>query len=459
MIRFIQITAMILISMQFNLNAQNSINNTRRPNIIFILTDDQRWDALGYADNDVIHTPNMDKLAEEGVYFKNAYVTTPICAASRASIMTGLYERKHGYTFQQAPLSKALIAKSYFALLKEAGYYNGYLGKFGVKFENKLETELFDVYHPYSAGFYYRLTNGGKKHKHLTDIMGEQAIDFIKNAPSNKPFCLTVSYNAPHAEDSSPHQFIYPQDLDTLYKDIVISEAPLSSDQYFNQQPEFVKKGFNRVRWHWRFDTPEKYQTMVKGYYRMISGIDRTIGKIRNELKKSGLADNTIIIFMSDNGYFLGERQFAGKWLMYEASLRVPFILHDSRNSIHKNVDENVLNIDIAPTILDYAGVKLPETIQGISLVKYTTQEHNPVINRDAFLCEHLWDFKNIPASEGIRTKDYKYFRYRDYPNHEEMYDLKNDPLEKINLAGNKEFEKKLIELREKCDNLIDKVK
>ena len=457
-IGIIQITVMILFSMHLKINAQNSINNMKRPNIIFILTDDQRWDALGYAGNDVIHTPNMDKLAGEGVYFKNAFVTTPICAASRASIMTGLYERKHGYTFQQPPLSKELIDKSYFALLKEAGYYNGYLGKFGVKFENKIETKLFDVYHPHSASFYYRLTNGGKKHKHLTNIMGELAIDFIKNAPSDKPFCLTVSYNAPHAEDSSPDQYIYPKDLDTLYNDVVIPEPELGIDKYFNQQPEFVKNGFNRVRWHWRFDTPEKYQKMVKGYYRMISGIDRTIGQIRTELEESGLADNTIIIFISDNGCFLGERQFAGKWLMYEASLRVPLILHDPRNKVHKDVDEIVLNIDIAPTILEYAGVKIPETIQGISLAGYTTEKQNPVIKRDTFLCEHLWNFKNIPASEGIRTKDYKYFRYIDFPEHEELYDLGNDPLEKNNLARNREFEKKLITLREKCNTLIDKV-
>ena len=210
---------------------------------------------------------------------------------------------------------------------------------------------------------------------------------------------------------------------------------------------------------NWRFDTPEKYQRMVKGYYRMISGIDRTIGQIRNELKESGLAENTIIIFISDNGYFLGERQFAGKWLMYEVSLRVPLILYDPRNRVHKDIDDNVLNIDIAPTILQYAGVKIPETIQGISLSRYTTQKQNPVINRDEFLCEHLWNFKNIPASEGIRTKDFKYFRYRDFPEHEELYDLKNDPIEENNLAYKKGFENKLIELREKCDNLIEKLK
>lgn len=445
----------ILLLTQLKIYGQDISNTDSRPNIIFVITDDQRWDALSYAGNDIIHTPNMDKLAEEGVYFENAFVTTPICAASRASLMTGLYERKHGYTFTKPPLSKDLIDKSYFALLKKAGYYNGYLGKFGVTFENKLDATLFDVYRPYRADFYFRLTDAATKHKHLTEIMTEKAVGFIKNAPSQKPFCLTLSYNAPHAEDRSPDQYIYPQNVDTLYNNSVIPKPILGSDLYFNQQPDFVKKGFNRTRWNWRFDSEEKYQEMVKGYYRMISGIDRSIGEIRTVLEEKGLAKNTIIIFIGDNGYFLGERQLAGKWLMYDVSLRVPLIIYDPRSDLHKDIKTNVLNIDVMPTILEYAGVDVPKSVQGFGLSGFTTQKKNPVINRDAFLCEHLWDRLEIPSSEGVRTKDYKYFRYRDYPDHEELYDLKNDPSEEVNLVDNQEYKSKLEELRKKCDELI----
>jgi len=457
--RSIQMIVTLLFSVCFSIKAQNSTDNTTRPNIIFLLTDDQRWDAIGYSGNKLIYTPNMDKLAKQGVWFNNAYVTTPICAASRATIMTGLYERKHHYTFEQPPLTKKLISKSYFTLLKKAGYYSGYLGKFGVKFENNIQKELFDVYHPYKRDFYFRLTDGATKHTHLTDIMGLKAIEFINNAPANRPFCLTVSYNAPHAEDKSPEQFIYPQDMDTLYRDVVIPAPPLNSNYYFDQQPEYIKEGFNRVRWQWRFNTPEKYQKMVKGYYRMISGIDRTIGNIMNELEKKGIADNTIIILMGDNGFFLGERQLAGKWLMYDNSLRVPLIIYDPRNKVHRDIDDMALNVDIAPTILDYAGVMIPDSYQGISLAEFTTKRKYPARNRDSFLCEHLWDYTPIPASEGVRTKKYKYFRYRDYPEHEEMYDLKKDPLEKNNLAGEEKYRKQLKELRNKCNKLIDKLK
>jgi len=455
-IKDVLIAVVFLISV--SINAQKTTGISTHPNIIFILTDDQRWDALGYAGNEIIHTPNMDKLARQGIYFENAFVTTPICAASRATIMTGLYERKHHYTFEQPPISTDLIANSYFSLLKKAGYYLGYLGKFGVKFENDLDKELFDVYHPYKIDCYFRLTDGATKHIHLTDLMGLKAVDFIDNAPSGKPFCLTVSYNAPHAEDRSPEQYIYPLDLDTLYRDVKIPDPVLNSDYYFEMQPEYVKQGFNRVRWRWRFDTPEKYQKMVKGYYRLISAIDRTIGEITSELEKKGLADNTIIILMGDNGYFLGERQLAGKWLMYDNSLRVPLIIYDPRTKVHRDIDDMALNVDIAPTILDYAGVKIPESYQGISLAGYTMKQ-NPAKDRDAFLCEHLWKFKPIPASEGVRTKDYKYFRYRDHPEHEELYDLKNDPLERNNLAGEERYLKKLKELRNECNELIDKVK
>ena len=195
--------------------AKLACTQDKSANIIFIITDDQRWDALGYAGNDIIKTPEMDKLAAEGTYFANAFVTTPICAASRASMMTGLYERKHDYTFRQPPLNDKLIDQSYFSLLKNAGYYNGYLGKFGVKFNNRRDTSLFDIYRPEGANFYYRLV-GATKHQHLTNLMGERAVEFIHNAPEDRPFCLTVSYNAPHAEDSSPDQYIWPAELDEM---------------------------------------------------------------------------------------------------------------------------------------------------------------------------------------------------------------------------------------------------
>jgi arylsulfatase A-like enzyme len=173
----------------------------------------------------------------------------------------------------------------------------------------------------------------------------------------------------------------------------------------------------------------------MKGYFRMISEIDHEIGLIREELKKQGKDKNTVIIFMSDNGYFLGERQLAGKWLMYDNSLRVPMIIYDPRSVQSRKVKDMVLNIDIAPTIFDLAGLDIPKSWQGLSLAGFLGK-NSPDFKRDDFICEHLWQVDIIAPSEGLRTKDWKYFRYINDPQHEELYDLKSDPLlEKNNLA------------------------
>jgi arylsulfatase A-like enzyme len=381
----------------------------KKPNILFILTDDQRWDAIGCAGNDIIHTPEMDKLAEKGTYFKNAFVSTPISAASRASIITGMYERSHGFTFQTPPLRKEVIENSYFSLLKNNGYFNGFIGKLGMWFEDKCDTALFDVYYPEKRDHYYRLTEGGTVHKHLTDRIGDKAVRFINTAPEDKPFCLSLSFHAPHAEDHSPRQYIWPATEDTLYSNVRIPGPVMSDSMYFTGLPEGVQEGFNRARWYWRFDTPEKYQEMVKGYYRMISGIDRVVGEIRQALDESGKADNTIIILMGDNGYFLGERQIAGKWLMYEQALRVPLIIYSPFDDTGRVIEDMALNIDIAPTILDIAGVPVPENYQGYSLAGYAGITDTETVPRKYFLCEHLFDFESIPSSEGIRSEKYKY--------------------------------------------------
>jgi arylsulfatase A-like enzyme len=428
-----------------------------RPNIIFILTDDQRWDALGYAGNKVIHTPEMDKLAQEGIYFKNAFVTTPICAASRASILTGMYERTHGYTFGQGQIKQPYVESSYPKLMKESGYHTGFFGKFGVSYDRL--SELFDVSDSYDRNGNFKDRRGyffktiGKDTVHLTRYTGHQAMDFIENTPAGKPFCLSLSFSAPHAHDPAPDQYFWQEEVDGLYRNLEIEPPLFGEDKYFNAQPPYVRKGENRTRWRWRYDTPEKYQHSVKGYFRMISGIDQEIGKIRQLLAEKGLDKNTVIIFMGDNGYFLGERQLAGKWLMYDNSLRVPLIIYDPRNPLHRDIEDFALNIDIASTIFDFAGLEIPEVWQGKSLAAYV-KGVNPVEDRVEFVAEHLWEVDIIAPSEGIRTQDWKYFRYRNDLGHEELYHLELDPLEEHNLAGKKEHEPKLMEMRKRFDRL-----
>lgn len=430
----------------------------QKPNIIFILTDDQRFDALGYAGNKFISTPEMDKLAKEGTYFKNAMVTTPICAASRASILTGLYERTHSFNFQTGNIRASYMKASYPTILKDNGYKTSFYGKYGVKYD-ELEKQ-FDEFESYDRdndyndrrGYYYKTL--GKDTVHLTRYTGQKAIDYISKAKTDTPFCLSLSFSAPHAHDSAEDQYFWQQESDALLQNMNMPEAELGEDKYFEAQPKIVRDGFNRLRWTWRYDTPEKYQHSVKGYYRMISGIDREIKKIRTELKKKGLDKNTVIILMGDNGYFLGERQLAGKWLLYDNSVRVPLIVFDPRLKNQKDSDVLALNIDVPATILDLAGIEQPKTWQGKSLMPIASKATKN-FERDTVLIEHIWEFKDIPPSEGVRTKDWKYFRYVNDQSFEELYNLKDDPKEINNLAKDSKYIEKLKTFRNKTSSLI----
>ena len=454
------IVFLIFIGCDKKKNEVAHLEEQKPPNIIFILTDDQRWDAIGYAKNTLAHTPEMDKLAENGIYFKNAIATTPICSASRASIISGLQERTHNYSFSTGSIKEEYMVNAFPRLLKQSGYYTGFYGKFGVKYGNLdslyFQHEDYDLrYDRKDRSSYYYKTLGNDT-VHLTRYTGEKALEFIKDAPTDKPFCLQLSFSAPHASDNTVEQYFWQEENNHILENNTIPEADISSDEVYNKLPQIVKDGFNRSRWFWRYDTPGKYQHSVKGYYRMIAGIDNEIKKIRDLLKSKDLADNTIIILMGDNGYFMGERQIAGKWLMYDNSIRVPLIIYDPRNLNHKEIEDMALNTDVPSTILDFAGVTVPKSWHGKSLKPFV-DEKNIKLERDTILIEHLWDFKNIAPSEGVRTKDWKYFRYVNDKTIEELYNLNEDPKEINNLAENENYHEILEKLRASCNNLIKK--
>ncbi|UZD23219.1 sulfatase [Algoriphagus halophytocola] len=446
------------ILLSFVARAQEPDPSSERPNIIFILTDDQRFDALGYAGNPYAHTPEMDRLAQTGTYFETAMVTTPICAASRASLFTGLYERSHNFNFQTGNIRAEYMEESYPTLLKKNGYYTGFFGKYGVKYD-ELEKQ-FDVYESYDRnnqypdrrGYFYKTIQGDTVH--LTRYTGQQGLDFIESTPSDQPFCLSLSFCAPHAHDGAPEQYFWQSSTDQLLQNTTIPGPELGEEAYFQAQPQFVRDGFNRLRWTWRYDTEEKYQHSLKGYYRMISGIDMEIAKLRAKLEEKGLDKNTVIIVMGDNGYFLGERQLAGKWLMYDNSIRVPLIIYDPRVQQHSDVKDMVLNVDVPSTILDLAGLELPNSWHGKSLVPFIAGK-NRHFDRDTVLIEHIWEFDHIAPSEGVRTADWKYFRYVNDKRVEELYHLKEDPKETHNLINNPEYQRTASVLRDKTDELI----
>ncbi len=456
---FILSTALTVFSLLFSCKGRISENEkqSKKPNIIFILTDDQRWDALGFAGNDIIQTPNMDKLASSGIYFKNAFVTTPICAASRASLFTGLYERTHNYTFGKGKLiADPYIYDSYPYVLKKAGYKTGFVGKFGVKVNEGMIDTMFNssevTHYPY-----FKEVDG--KQVHLVDINGGHAIDFIKEN-KEEPFCLSLSFWSPHADDGSEEQYFWPKRCDSLYLNEEIPVPETADPSFFEALPEYLQTTMNRERWHWRYDTPEKYQEMVKGYYRMISGVDDVIGEIRKTLEEEGLAENTVIIFMGDNGYFMGERGYAGKWLMHEQSIRVPMMIYDPRQpetKRGKTYEEMVLNVDVTPTILELAGVNIPERYQGESLTAFYNKQ--PENWRKSIFCEHRWENNvNIPRTECFRDENWKLIRYDEAPELLELYNYSKDVNEVKNLAYEPEFADKVKYYSNKCDSVAEEL-
>ncbi|MDX2413908.1 MAG: sulfatase [Bacteroidales bacterium] len=427
----------------------------KKPNIIFILTDDQRWDALGFAGNEIISTPNMDGLAAEGIFFENAFVTTPICAASRASLFTGLYERTHDYTFGKANLDNQYMYDSYPYLLRKEGYRTGFVGKFGVKVNGGIVDSLFDWK---KMTFWPYLKEVDGKEKHLADINGDHAIDFIRES-KEQPFCLSLSFWSPHADDGAEEQYFWPEYCNDLYTDISIPVPETADPAFFEALPEYLKTTMNRERWYWRYDTPEKYQEMVKGYYRMISCVDSVIGRIEKTLQEEGIADNTVIILMGDNGYFLGERGYAGKWLMYEQSLRVPLLIFDPRqpeSARSKKYSEVVLNIDLTPTILKLAGADIPERYQGNSLTNF--YRSSPEEWRSTLFSEHRMENKIIPKTESFRDENWKFIRYEDNSDLIELYNYKEDKNETNNLAYDKRYAEKVIYYASKCDSAVNRL-
>lgn len=430
-----------------------------RPNVVLLLADDMRWDAMGCAGHPSIKTPHLDALAKDGVRFENAFVTTAICAASRASILTGLHERTHRYTFGTKPITPEHVAISYPVQLRMAGYRTGFVGKFGVGVPAGAAKEMFDSFAPLDRNPYWKKQPDGTE-KHLTNIEGERAVEFINARKAGEPFCLSVSFNAPHAEDNDPKQYFWQKEVDELYRDAKFPVPKTMTDEFFDSHPEFLKNTESRVRFKWRFDEPKKYQEMVAGYYRMISGVDLVVGRIRAALGARGLADNTVIVFTADNGYFLGERGFADKWYIYEPSIRVPLLVFDPRAGKANRgrvASKMALNIDLCPTLLELAGAAVPKEAQGRSLVPLLAGAA-PRDWRTDFFYEHLFERKNIPKSEGVRTERHTYVRwFEQNPVVEELYDHVADFDEVKNLVADPKHAELRDSLRKRTTELRDR--
>jgi arylsulfatase A-like enzyme len=424
----------------------------RPMNILVLLADDWRYDTLHIAGDPVVQTPNLDQLAREGVRFTQACVTTAICGVSRATLFTGQWMSRHGDP--AFAMFKTPWAETYPGLLRAHGYYVGHVGKWH---NGTFPAAHFDFGRAYSGTHWITEPDGTKIH--VTQKNENDALEFLRTRAPNKPFCLTLAFFATHAEDKNPRQFLpQPQSM-ALYQDVTVPVPVNATDESFHRLPPFIANERNegRVRWHWRFDTPEKFQTMMKNYYRLATEVDTTCSRVLAELAKEGVLDNTLVIFTGDNGYYHAEHGLADKWYPHQESIRVPLIVRDPRMPAarHGTTDDNfVLNVDLAPTILAAAGIAAPARMQGRDLAPLYLAKSPPAW-RTEFFYEHatIRNINFIPSSEALVRKDWKYLLWPDFKR-EQLFDLRADPHEENDLITDPAQAPRLAEMRQRFAEL-----
>ncbi|MBC2593899.1 sulfatase [Ruficoccus amylovorans] len=413
-----------------------------RPNIVFLLTDDQRYDSLGATGNEIIHTPEIDALADEGVIFDNSFVVSSACAPNRAAIFSGMYNRTLGVRDFSSDFTPEQREYLYPFLLKKEGYFIGFIGKWGVAatIASTLEPyrERFDYWRGFvGQGNYY---TRDRQNRHLTQVLADDVEEFLDVVPKGKPFCLSVSFKAPHGPWNQ-----YDRRFAEDFEDRGIPFPPTLDKYFVDQLPPFMRTFRLSLDGRSLEQFEQFHEKFVREYYRLILGVDEAVGRIRKALEAKGLADNTIIVYASDNGHFLEEWGFYGKWLMYEPSIRVPLIVYDPRlpkEERGKRVKEQVLSVDYAPTFLDWAGADIPERMQGQSLRELVEGEA-PDDWREDWFYDYAFEMYpgDIPKSIGVRTDRYKLVRYiSPRPQYEQLFDLQRDPLELKNRIDDPEY-------------------
>ena len=463
------------------------------------MADDSRFDALGANGNPVLQTPNIDRLAARGTSFTQAFAPSPICTISRASVLTGQYPRRHGVNNFKTQIAD--MSETYPMLLQGAGYYTGFIGKWGLDEQNKDyfkrlaasfdfwggsmgqsnfwherdchfvknngttdRAEFFCDCPPDARGVAGERTRVGRHniknpiHQEI-DVIPGKLEQFLEQRDRDKPFCLSISLKAPHGpwED-------FPDEVRDLFRGVSLPVKASVNAEHAASRPKFLQASLvNQERGaRYAADTgPDSFlQAEMRKYYRLVAAMDIGMGKILEALEKHGLQDDTVIIFTSDHGHFLGEHGFDGKWLLYEESIHIPLIIADPRQGAEKQTSKALVTlVDMAPTMLALGDVAIPAAMQGRSLLPLLADPAAPF--REAFFMEHLYRHGAAPPtriepSEGIRTHDWKYINYVDRAGSlsEELYFLTDDPLEMNNLSHGPDHAAQLKSLREQWQQL-----
>ncbi|MEW4561836.1 sulfatase [Bremerella sp. JC770] len=435
-----------------------------QPNIVFLFADDQSTYSVGCYGNKDVKTPNMDQLGRDGVIFDKHYNTTAICMASRANVFTGMYEYKTGCNFGHGNMHADVWSKSYPVLLREAGYLTAFAGKFGIVVEGKgLCEEDFDFWggSPGQTNYDTAKNKSMKKYAsaypHSTLSYGAFGQDVIRESvKKKKPFCLSISFKAPHKPAIPDPQF------NKVYAGKTFTKPENFGREFGEHFSPQSKTGRQYPRFtEWKYDTD--YDGEMAKYHQQVYGIDVALGMIRDELTAQGVADNTIVIYTSDNGYICGSHGYGSKVLPMEESSRVPLIIYDPRSPLNgkqMRCDRLTGNIDFAPTILELAGLPVPANMDGQSLLPLLQDPNNGGHDQMAFINV----FGPLPThSLTCLTPRYKY-TYWWFANDkmkpvEELFDTKNDPLELTNLAAQPKSEEALTEMRKRYDLELEKWK
>jgi N-acetylglucosamine-6-sulfatase len=417
------------------------ISNGKPRNIVFVLTDDHRYDAIGFMSQQGFpHTPNLDRLARDGVHFRNAFVTTALCSPSRASILTGLYAHQHRVVDNNHPIRPELVFFPQY--LQRAGYETAHIGKWhmGGETVDDAPQRGFDhwvsfpgqgSYLPTAAGLN---VNGVKlpQRGYITDELTDYALQWLERRDAKRPFYLCLSHKAVHAEfiPAARHQGRYAKEQ--FVRPQTWNAAPHKEAL----RPMWVQNQRNSwhgvdFAYHSTLDIGEYY----KRYAETLLAVDDSLGRLIEHLQRRDELESTLIVYMGDNGFAFGEHGLIDKRTAYEESMRVPLLMHcPELFRAGTRVDEVVANIDIAPTLLDVAGLRAPNAIAGKSALPLARGER--IAWRDALLYEYYWErnLPHTPTLHAIRGDRYKYIRYQGIWDIDELFDLQDDPLEANNL-------------------------
>ncbi|MEM7236049.1 MAG: sulfatase [Planctomycetota bacterium] len=439
--------------------AATATSSSEPRNVIFILTDDQRFDELGFM-NPILETPHMDELARKGVHFENAFVTTSLCSPSRATILTGQYMHSHGVVDNNKPGNEGAV---YFpSYLQEAGYQTAFVGKWHMGGHGDDPQPGFDYWLSFAGqGDYYpkRKRNGQmsrfningthvKQKGYITDELTEYALGWLSGErDESKPFFLYLSHKAVHAnfDPAERHREQYSD------AEIAVPRSQADTPENYRGKPMWVKN--QRNSWH-GVDFPYHSDLDVKEYkrqyHRALSAVDESLGRIVAWLEENGLSEDTAVILMGDNGFMFGEHGLIDKRNAYEESMRVPLIASIPGAKQNYVVDEVAANLDIAPTILEIAGIEdQPPQFAGASLVPLARGERVEQW-RESLLYEYYWEFNfpSTPTTFAVRTDRYKLIQYHGIWDTDELYDLESDPREMNNLIDDPSYLEVKVRLR-----------